>query len=157
MTRLRHAHNAGFTLVEIMIVVMIIGLICMIAIPSLVKARMNSQAAAIANDFRVFEGCFDHYAFVNFGSYPPTDLTPATYPVGMETNWLPETWVGPTPSSGYYTFENGGGVSRNQIAVQSASMDTKLKQRVDEILDDGNLSSGHVQSAPAGLVYILGE
>ena len=42
--------NAGFTLVEIMIVVAIIALLAAIAIPNFVKARASSQrAACIAN------------------------------------------------------------------------------------------------------------
>lgn len=47
-TQLRR--NAGFTLVEIMIVVAIIALLAAIAIPNFVKARASSQkAACIAN------------------------------------------------------------------------------------------------------------
>ena len=47
--------KAGFTLVEIMIVVAIIGLLAAIAIPSFVKARNTSRANACINNLRQIE------------------------------------------------------------------------------------------------------
>jgi prepilin-type N-terminal cleavage/methylation domain-containing protein len=45
-------NRKGFTLVEIMIVVAIIGLLASIAIPNFVKARNNSQTKACINNLR---------------------------------------------------------------------------------------------------------
>ena len=54
--------NQGFTLVEIMIVVAIIGLLAAIAIPSFMKARTTSQANACINNLRMLESGKEQWA-----------------------------------------------------------------------------------------------
>jgi prepilin-type N-terminal cleavage/methylation domain-containing protein len=54
--------QAGFTLVEIMIVVAIIALLAAIAVPGFLRARKRSQASKILNDLRMIDGAVDQYA-----------------------------------------------------------------------------------------------
>lgn len=55
----------GFTLVEIMIVVAIIGLLAAIGIPSFIKAREKSLANTKAANIKQVEGAIEQYAFEN--------------------------------------------------------------------------------------------
>ena len=54
--------RAGFTLVEIMIVVAIIALLAAIAVPGFLRSRKRSQAAKILNDLRMIDAAVDQYA-----------------------------------------------------------------------------------------------
>src|SRR5436309_9448283 len=59
---IRTSRKSGFTLVEIMIVVAIIGLLAAIAIPNFVRARTTSQQNACINNLRQVDGAIQQWA-----------------------------------------------------------------------------------------------
>jgi prepilin-type N-terminal cleavage/methylation domain-containing protein len=61
----RSSSNKGFTLVEIMIVVVIIGLLAAMAVPAFQRVRQNSRKASIENLVRQIAGAADQYMLEN--------------------------------------------------------------------------------------------
>jgi len=78
--------RAGFTLVEIMIVVAIIALLAAIAVPGFLRARKRSQAAKVLNDLRMIDAAVDQYAIETSRSTGVTvDVTDWTNYVKKDT------------------------------------------------------------------------
>lgn len=106
MKQTKNIRKAGFTLVEIMIVVAIIGLLAAIAIPNFVKARATSQANACINNLRQIDAAANQYALEN----GKKTGDPITYPANL-TPYIKLNSSGsipPCPAGGTYAIASVG-------------------------------------------------
>ena len=97
--KINTSRNAGFTLVEIMIVVAIIGLLAAIAIPNFVRARQTSQKNACINNMRQIDSAVQQFLLETPGQ-PVSAAGISPY----IKNGIPSC---PTDNAVYTTFGDG--------------------------------------------------
>ncbi len=150
----RHSIKKGFTLVEIMVVVTIIGLLASIAIPSYQQSRNSAIASKTASDFKRFADQFNLYALQK-GTWPD-DGYPGTIPAGMESYLADNVWQEVTPLGGNWDYDNSAFGFTSGVSIDSTTLGDDALLAVDSLLDDGSLSTGiMIKTGGNRLSYIL--
>lgn len=137
----------AFTLVEIMVVVVIIGLLAAIAIPGFQLIREKSIASRYVNDFRQFANGIQSY-YMDNGAWPAAQPTAGNVAADLAP-YMPAPWSLPSPTGGGYTWS--GSTARIRLIGSSAT--DSLMRRVDAIIDDGNLYTGDFTKMAAAGSY----
>jgi general secretion pathway protein G len=69
--------NKGFTLVEILIVVVILGILAAIVIPQFTNASESAKASSLVSQLQTIRSQFELYQVQHNGNYPVSDSTAA--------------------------------------------------------------------------------
>ena len=106
----RVTNEKGFTLIDLLFVVGVLGVLATLAIPGLMRARGAAQSSSAVGTMRVINSAQLSYAITcGFGFYSPDFETLAKLPPGaMEAFLPPELGTGPTFVKAGYTFSMAG-------------------------------------------------
>lgn len=160
-SRKQHGTRA-FTLVEVMVVVVIIGLLAAMSLPTYRHITLRSKATALVNDLRAYSTALVTYNLQN-GHWPADSAAQQIPPEVADA--IPHAFAQRTPIGGVYKWNYN--VSADGITAKAAIIietsgsevmtdDVDLLEMIDKDMDDGNLATGTVMlGATNTLVYII--
>lgn len=144
---MRRTPRCAFTLVEIMIVVVIIGLLAALAIPAFNRVKHRSQVTRFVNDLRIFSHGLETM-MLETGALPGDpgsgSLAGGHAQLGEYINAA--TYAQSTALGGVWDIDSGDFGARCVVGVDFGSSPsvTELASllEVDAMIDDGNLETG---------------
>jgi general secretion pathway protein G len=124
---LRRAGRTGFTLIEVLLVVAILGIIAAAVVPSLIGRQKQAYEDQTRNDIRGLESALTMYAVDHDGTYPSGGreaLNSLTAPSEYRGKKL-SAYIGETPKDAwgeqlYYEFPTSKPVKGDKPAIWSS-------------------------------------
>lgn len=153
---------AGFSLVEIAVVVAVIAILIALAIPAYKRSQDSTRIAAIENDLRIYEQDFETFELEN-RHFPPSQPLAGRYPVGMSGR-MDDTWTLPSPIGGTYrwVYTNEEDPSARSAYIEIVNntehpirISPERLREIDEDLDDGDTSTGQFVLHGQNLRYYI--
>ncbi|MCR9215666.1 MAG: prepilin-type N-terminal cleavage/methylation domain-containing protein [bacterium] len=150
--------SPGFTLVEILIVVVILGILAAIVVPQFTSASESARQASFITNVKSFANATELYR-VHYGTYPE-DASTGSLPAGLD-RWVREDdWTAITPIGGSWDSErNDTGGYACALGVhfdgRGTTQDDAFMQQIDEKFDDGDLEDGGFRRIADGRYYLI--
>jgi prepilin-type N-terminal cleavage/methylation domain-containing protein len=150
--------RGGFTLVEILIVVVILGILAAIVLPAIADVTTETKRSAFVTDLTQFQKAAQVY-MARDGYLE--DSSSGNLPSGLEQYVNPDEFENGTPLGGVWDVEFGSHGVTSALGVHfdgtGATRDDAFMTVVDEMLDDGDLTTGGFRKLADQRYYALLE
>src|SRR5882724_8932128 len=104
------ARKTGFTLVEILIVVIILGILAAIVIPQFTNASQDARESALLSQLQTLRSQIELYKLQHFDKLP--DLVTSWNPMTTKTDANGNASVNPTDCGFIFDYNAGAGTGR---------------------------------------------
>lgn len=148
---MQYPSKRGFTLIEIMIVVVIIGLLAAAAVPTFNTVRKRSLHFRFMNDVRIFRDALESF-YMETGVLP-NDAATGTLDPQLAGYINSGTFTSAATIGGQWDIEvNDSGIVLG-VGVVGYTISAAELLEIDTRFDDGNLATGRLQDIVAGSRY----
>lgn len=150
-SEISRSNLSGFTLVEIMIVVSIVGLLASLAVPSFEHIKRNTENTHFMNSIRVFSGAMENF-MLETGMLPGDGGSGNLHANMQDYIRINDFKVDP-PIGGMWDIElnKSGVISAVGVHRPTASV-TQLAQ-IDQLMDDGDIADGNLRFTAGDRFY----
>jgi prepilin-type N-terminal cleavage/methylation domain-containing protein len=168
---------SGFTIIELLIVVVVIAILAAISVAAYSGLGIRAQASAMASDLKAAEKAFNAFRITSGAGdwWIDTEATltgstagnPRIDTIITAQPELQKYLAAPPTRDGFITpnhwFYDNDGDTYNGCSASTAGVsfvifnpqNTELVQAIDDAIDDGNLSCGKVRMAGSNFMYGL--
>ncbi|MCX6953780.1 MAG: prepilin-type N-terminal cleavage/methylation domain-containing protein [Verrucomicrobia bacterium] len=143
----------AFTLVEIMVVVVIIGVLAALALPAFQRVKQSAVSKRYINDARQVRDAAERYALEN-GNFPPNGIG-ALHP--SLRGYVPDSLMDSTttPLGGVWDWDYQQDGFTASISVYLFTVSDAQLRDIDRTIDDGNLNTGLFRKISSKAVWII--
>jgi len=138
-----------------MIVVIIIGLLAVMAIPTFVSIKRRATHFRFMNDVRVFKDALETY-YLEEGVLPPNS-SPGALDASVAEYIKAEIFAAKSPIGGQWDIESDSSGIVLGVGVVGYTIDTDQLTKLDDRFDDGDLSAGRLRSVGSGGYFYVIE
>jgi len=146
----------AFTLIEILVVVVILGLLAAIVIPQFSDFTGETKRAAFVSSARIFVAAAKRYE-LDYGEYP--EAGHGELPDGFGEYIQSNNWEGATPIGGEWEarLNTGGVTAALGVHYGGGDPDHDAAQMlvIDELVDDGDLATGAFRHFGGGHYFFV--
>lgn len=135
--------SRGFSLVELVVVIMILGILAAIAVPNFIKTSKKSSTSAAARQLRVIDDALNRYYFEN-QTWPPSSTT-GTVPKQLLTYIDDSSFSGPTFLGGTAAWVYSEPKNYGKLEVTGSTATLAQYLEIDAAIDDGVARTGRLR------------
>ena len=146
----------GFTLIEIMVVVFVLGVLAALMVPAFTRYMHNTKATTFAKDISTLAAAGNQYAMES-GLWVE-DSASGTFPPELEGYFSQRKFELGSSLGGVWDFENYDlGDFTSAVGVHGPNLGDEIFAMVDQRIDDGNLRTGIFQKLASDRYYLVIE
>ncbi len=152
--RAKRVKNSAFTLIELLIVIVLLGILAAVVIPAVGNHTEDSKVTAtIANVQALQQAAV--LAKLATGAWPP-DEKARILPSDMEPFLPANAFAMPPPVGGMYDWQGSWGATA-AVSIYNAQFPFELWTKIDVEIDDGDLLTGCVRLVNGSFLYFIVE